>query len=111
MWAAQTNTTPSLFWALFYILKNREVQHQIMEEFKALLKSKTHETNLDDVNNNEPERKISLDDVLNLEKNNLDKLVLLGELEFILIFFLTFIIKVIPNYSKFSCDIFMSLKR
>ena len=82
MWTSQANTTPGLFWALFHILKNPQVQHQIMEEFKALLKSKSQETNLDDVNNNTPERKISLNDILNLEKNELNKLVLLGEVEF-----------------------------
>ena len=78
MWAGQANTPPGLFWALYYILKHPHVRQKIMEEFKDLLKAKRQEADPDEANNNMPEQNVSLDDILNLEKEDLDKLILLS---------------------------------
>ena len=78
MWAGQANTPPGLFWALYYILKHPHVRQKIMEEFKDLLKTKRQEADPDEANNNMPEQNVSLDDILNLEKEDLDKLILLS---------------------------------
>ena len=50
-----------------------------MEEFKDLLKAKREECDPDEANNNMPERNFSLDDILDLEKKELDSLELLGK--------------------------------
>jgi len=78
MWSGQANTTPGLFWALFYILKQPQLLQKIMKEFTNLVKAKRQETDPDEANNNKPERKVTLDDILDLEKKELDSLELLG---------------------------------
>ena len=79
MWTGQANAAPGLFWALYYIIKHPNVQQKIMEEFKDLLKAKREEFDPDEANNNMPERNFSLDDILDLEKKELDSLELLGK--------------------------------
>ena len=68
LWAGYTNATPTLFWLLYYTLKNPSVRREIENEIKTLLQSKK----------NEDKQKITLDDILELKKQDLDKLVITG---------------------------------
>ena len=79
LWTGQANTTPALFWSLFYILKHPEVKQQILEEFKNLMqeinqeKSSRKNTSEFDIND------VTLDDIAQIGKSDLNKLVIFGK--------------------------------
>ena len=75
LWAGQANTAPGLFWCLYYILKNPEARQEILKEFKTLINLKKKEKDIDDTNSVTSN---ALDDLSLLEKQDFNKLVILG---------------------------------
>jgi len=75
---------------MFYILKYPNVRRKIENEIKTLLLPKKHQTNSEAFDD-----KVTLDDILKIEKEDLDKFVILGMknniLMFTLLLFLTFV--------------------
>ena len=69
------NTAPALFWTLVHILKSPRARQEIEEEIQTLLKSKKVAA---DAAESEDEN-VTLDDILKLEKKDLDQLIVLGE--------------------------------
>ena len=72
--ARQVNTTPSLFWTLFHILNNPEICLEVESEIRTLFKAKRG-AEVKEVKG----KFLSLDDVLSLEKKDLDQLVVIVE--------------------------------
>ena len=77
LWTGQANTAPGLFWSLYYILKHHEARQEILKEFENVTKVKKRANC--SVGVNSMNSKITLDDFSLLEKQDLDKMVVLGE--------------------------------
>ena len=74
LWAGQFNTGPALFWNIFYILKYPDVREKIENEIQTVLKPLIAETDAAT-----SKVKPTLDDILKIKKNDLEKFVVLGE--------------------------------
>ena len=69
----QVNTTPSLFWTLFHVLNDPEICLEVESEIRTLFKAKRGAEAEEDQDNH------LLDDILSLEKKDVDQLVVIVE--------------------------------
>jgi len=78
LWSSQANTLPALFWALFYVLKNKEAQKHILAEFEDVCLKKYVPG---DRNNKTTRTKNRSWEELfcRIEKTDLDQMVFLGK--------------------------------
>ena len=74
LWAGQFNTGSALFWNMFYILKHTDVREKVEKEIQTVLTSLKDKTDPGTI-----KPKITLDDILKIEKQDLNKFVILGE--------------------------------
>ena len=86
--AGHINTGPALFWILFYLLKHPQALREVEREVETLLLSKQKDNDRELIDSTS-KRKASLDDILELEKSDLDELIILGL--FILVRFFFFL--------------------
>nr|XP_009860779.2 cholesterol 7-alpha-monooxygenase-like [Ciona intestinalis] len=73
LWAAQANTTPALFWTLFYLIANPDAKRAVLEEYEQLRRQKMKHSSVRSEEKGWPTMK----DILQIERKDLDKLVIL----------------------------------
>lgn len=76
LWASQANTRPSSFWIIHHLIRHPDAIEAILREYEDIRAGKSDQINVD---HHSSEATHEMDDILNLEKADLDSMVILGK--------------------------------